>query len=81
MDNLIGYLIAAVLTVGTAVGIYLKGKREGKSVEQKKTLEADLKVERKQNEISDKANEVRKDVDTADSDAVMRRLHDKYSRD
>lgn len=81
MDDLLGYAIALLATVGTGVMIWLKGKKEGKRIKEAEQTKERLETEKRQNEISKTANDVRSNVDVASDSDVKRRLQDKYTRD
>ncbi len=75
------WLAGAGAIIAAIVGMFFKGRSEGKKAEKAKQAETDLRVERQRNETNKQANEVREDIGRLPDDDVQQRLRDKYSRD
>lgn len=74
----IGTAFTAIVSI---VGIYLKGRSDGRSRIEKSVTEERLATQKHATEVLQKAKTVSESVASADSNDVSKRLRDKWSRD
>lgn len=80
-NKVYAYVAGLLAVVGAALGLYLKGRNEGKKVEQAKAVQKDLQAEKAKNETLRTVHEVESDVSALSDADAERRLRDKYTRD
>lgn len=81
MNTIYAWLAGAGALIAAIVGIFVKGRSDGKKLEKAKQVESDLKAQEQRNETNKQVNEVRESVSKLPDDDVQQRLRNKYARD
>lgn len=81
ISKLWGYIAAAGVAILSVVGIFLKGRNDGKKLEKANQAKSDIKARDVANEKTKTANKIENEISVLPDDVVQQRLRDKYSRD
>lgn len=75
------WIVGALGLLASFVGIYIKGRRDTKTLADQKRLEESLAAERKRNEQAAKAKDISENVLNSSDADVRKRLSDDWTKD